>query len=68
MEVGSEVVSVIVDAVAEVVEECVGVEPTVVLFVDIVPVDVDDSVDEYPEVVSAIVDVDPDDAEASVDV
>ena len=35
---------------------------------DIVPVDVDDSVDEYPEVVSAIVDVDPDDAEAAVDV
>ena len=45
---------------------------------DIVPVDVDDSVDIYPEVeagveavsevISATVDVDPDDAGASVDV
>ena len=46
-----------------------GVEPTVVvLLADIGLVDVDDSVDIYPEVVSDIVDVDSDDAEASVDV
>ena len=35
---------------------------------DIVPIDVEDSVDIYPEVVSAIFDVDPNDVEASLDV
>ena len=65
VKVASEVVSA---AVGDVAEEYFGVESTVALLVDIVSVDVLDSVDIYPVGFSVIVDVDPVDAEASVDV